>query len=249
MIFRIIFFTLVPLLLGACQKKQKLQKIADIPEASGICYSKKSHTLFVVGDDSRVYEIDKNGKILKKAYIYKHDFEGIACDEISSNLLLVDEAKDNILILSQKTLQKISKIKVKKTYKNVTIFKKHHKNNGLEGITIVKNHILLLNQSKKFYPKKNPSVVAIISKDGQKKREILDIIDLHIKDLSGADYHNGFLYIVSDTNNLLIKYDLKKHKIISKLKLPHFSQEGIAIDEDNNFYIADDLGHIYKGEL
>jgi uncharacterized protein YjiK len=236
----------------SCDLKSKpihLRKIADIPEASGVCYSKKRDSLFVVGDEGRVYELSKDGKVLNKIYLPKHDFEGIACDDKENRLYLAVEGKDHIIILSQNSLKKRSKIKIKREYKGKLILKKNWKKNGLEGITLIKNSIALTNQSKKFLPKKDPSVILLIEKNGDKKREIKSLIDLRIKDLAGLDYYNGYLYVVSDHEDLLIKYDLKKQKIVSKIKLPPFAQEGVAIDSEENIYFADDNGHIYKSKL
>jgi len=236
----------------SCDLKSKpihLQKIADIPEASGICYSQKRDSLFVVGDEGRVYELSKEGKLLNRAFYPKHNFEGIACDDKRGKLYLAVEGKDNILLLSQKSLKKRDKIKIKREYKGKLILKKDWKRNGLEGITLIKNSIALTNQSKKLLPKKDPSVILLIEKNGGKKREIKSLIDLRIKDLAGLDYYNEYLYVVSDHEDLLLKYDLKKQKIVSKIKLPPFAQEGVAIDNEKNIYFADDNGHLYKSKL
>jgi len=253
MIFRRLY--ILPLLavtLLACEQKKApltLQKIADIPEASGICYSKKRDSLFVVGDEGRVYELSKDAKVINRSYFPKHNFEGIACDDKDGKLLLAVEGKDNILLLSQKSLKKRAKIKIKREYKGKLILKKDWKKNGLEGITLIDNYIALTNQSKKFLPKKDPSVILLIDKRGGKKREIKSLIDLRIKDLAGLDYYNGYLYVVSDHEDLLLKYDLKKQKTVSKIKLPPFAQEGVAIDNEENIYFADDNGHLYKSKL
>ena len=57
---------------------------------------------------------------------------------------------------------------------------------------------------------------------------------------------DGYLYMLSDKKNLLIKYDLKNNKTIKKIKLPKFAQEGICFDDKKNIYIADDDGRILK---
>ncbi len=71
----------------------KEKEIANIPEASGICYSKTSDTLFVVNDEGRVYEITTKGKILREKRIGKYDLEAIDIDEKNSLLLLANEKK------------------------------------------------------------------------------------------------------------------------------------------------------------
>ncbi|RUM63273.1 MAG: hypothetical protein DSZ05_08875, partial [Sulfurospirillum sp.] len=54
------------------------------------------------------------------------------------------------------------------------------------------------------------------------------------------------LYFVSDTDDRLYRYDLKKGKIDLSAKLPKFAQEGITFDNKGNIYFADDNGHIFK---
>ncbi len=47
----------------------KIEIIAKIPEASGICYSTKSNTLFVVNDEGTIYEIDDNGEVVDSTIV------------------------------------------------------------------------------------------------------------------------------------------------------------------------------------
>jgi hypothetical protein len=35
------------------------KKIAEIPEASGVCYMEKSNSFFVANDEGKIYEINK----------------------------------------------------------------------------------------------------------------------------------------------------------------------------------------------
>ena len=52
--------------------------------------------------------------------------------------------------------------------------------------------------------------------------------------------------MVSDKEELLIKYDLKKDKVLWSKKLPQFAQEGIAFDKKGFIYFADDNGAVLK---
>ena len=52
--------------------------------------------------------------------------------------------------------------------------------------------------------------------------------------------------MVSDKEDLLIKYDLQKKKIVQKVKLEKGAWEGITFDAKNNVYLADDDGRIVK---
>ena len=78
-------------ILGANMLNAKV--IAKIPEASGICFIKKSNTLIVSNDEGWLYELKTNGKILRKKYLGKYDLEGVAYDKSNGKLLLCVEKK------------------------------------------------------------------------------------------------------------------------------------------------------------
>lgn len=224
----------------------KEEVIAKIPEASGITYSEKSNSLFVVNDEGTVYELSLKGKILKEKKLGKYDFEGITVDEKNDFLLLAIEGNDSILVISKKKFKEKKEISIKRKYKGHNILKKG--DDGLEGIVLYKNKIYLSNQSNKKYPKDDSSVIVIIDYDlKQKKQKIKNIIDHGFIDIAGLTVYNDILFMVSDKKSLLIQYDLKLKKVIKNEKLSKkFAQEGITFDSEGNLYIADDKGQILK---
>lgn len=224
--------------------KEKI--ISKIPEASGIVYSKNSNSLFVVNDEGTIYEISKKGKILREKKIGKYDFEGITVDEKNSLLLLAIEGEEKILILDQKSFEIKKKISIKREFQGVKLLKKGA--DGIEGLTLHKNKIYASNQSKKHYPKEDSSVIVILDYKLNKKRlKIQDIIDPKITDISGMTFFEDNLILISDKNNLLIKYDIKNKKILEKIKLSKkYAQEGVTFDDKGKLYIADDNGQVLK---
>lgn len=52
--------------------------------------------------------------------------------------------------------------------------------------------------------------------------------------------------MISDKQDLLIKYDIKNNTTIQIVKLPLGSHEGLCFDDKNNVYIAHDDGKISK---
>ena len=225
----------------------KEQIIANIKEASGITFSKKSHSFFVVSDEGMLYELSLKGDILRSKQIGSYDFEGITIDETNDLLILLIEGIDNILILDKRTFKINKQISIKRKYKQKTILKKNKKR-GLEGIVLIKNKLYLSNQSYKPYPSSNSSVIVIVDYNLNKnKLKIKNIINHGMIDIAGLTFHNNFLYMISDTKNLLIKYDFKNKtiKIIKKLN-KKYAQEGIAFDNNDNLYIADDNGYILR---
>ena len=242
-----IFLFILLIGLSACGgERKKNHIIANIPEASGICYNEFTRKLYVVSDRGSVYELTKKGKIVRKKHIGNYDLEGIACDLKNNRLIAIEEGNDNILIINPKTLNVEKKISVKRSYNGKKILVKD-KEFGLEGITLdAEGNIYISNQSYRKYPQKDPSVIILIKDLNHKKTPILSLIDPGPKDIAGLFYKNGNIYMVSDSNNKLYKYNLKKQKIDFVVKLPKFAQEGIAFDDDGHIYFANDNGSVLK---
>lgn len=212
------------------------QIIAEIPEASGIGYCSDSDTLIVANDEGSYNEIDTEGKILKKKKLGNYDLEGVVCEE--SQLIFAVEDK-GILIVDRKSGDK-QKMRFDTYFdgKKVPLF---NKKEGLEGIAKNGDRLYLSKQSKK---KKN-AFIAVIDLTASPLR-IVDIIEHGISDTSGLCYHEGYLYMVSDRKDLLVKYDLETEKKVQKIKLGKGAWEGIAFDNNGFVYLADDNGKVLK---
>ena len=223
--------------------------IAKIPEASGITYVPVSNSLFVANDEGTIYEIKKNGKILRKQYLGQYDLEGITYDKKNDKLLLAVEGDESILVLDRENLTFEKEIKIKRKFNKLKLLKKSKKS-GIEAIAMDENgDIYVSNQSRITYKKKlkeNASVVIKIDSIKKKKAKIVEVFNHGYIDIAGLTFHDGYLYMTSDKKNLLIKYDIKNNKTIKKIKLPKSAQEGICFDDKNNIYIADDKGRILK---
>ena len=225
----------------------KTKVIAKIPEASGITYSQKSNTLFVVNDEGKIYELTTKGKILKKLNLGKYDFEGVAIDEKNSLLILAVEGDEKILVISQDNFKIKYEIKIKRKFNKINVLKKDTKN-GIEGIVLIKNKLYISNQSKNKYPKADSSVIVVVDyKLNKKKLKIKDIINHKQSDISGLTFYKNKLFMISDNNNFVMSYDIENKSIIKKYKLKKkYAQEGLTFDNKGNLYIADDKGQILK---
>jgi len=214
----------------------KGKEIAKIPEASGISYCSDSDTLIVANDEGSYYEINRKGKILGKNKLGKYDLEGVVCEK---NQLIFALENKGILIVERKTGKK-KKVTLDTLYngKKLSLF---DKKTGIEGISKAENTVYLAKQSKK----KKDSFIAVVKLTPYPSR-IVDVIEHEIVDTAGLDYHDGYLYMVSDKKDLLIKYDLEKKKIIQKVKLTEGAWEGIAFDSKGNVYLSDDDGRVVK---
>ena len=214
------------------------EQISKIPEASGISYCNNSDTLIVASDKGSYYEISRKGKILQKEKLGKYDLEGVVCED--EQLIFTIENK-GLLLVDRQTGKK-KKVAIDTTYqgKKLNLFSKKA---GVEGIAKIGNTVYLAKQSKK----KKKSFIAVIQLTPYPGR-IIDVIEHHIADTSGLTYHDGYLYMVSDKKDLLVKYDLNKKEVVEKVKLGEGAWEGIAFDRKGYIYLADDDGRVVKYE-
>lgn len=210
--------------------------IAKIPEASGICYISTTNTLLVANDEGWLYEITPKGKILRKQYIGKYDLEGITHSKATDKLYLANEAKNSILVMNRVSFKVEKEIKIKKKFKGKDILGNSSKS-GIEAIAFLNDELYISHQASHVFK------VGSLKKN---KTKITEIYKHGYKDIAGLTFKDGFLYMVSDKKNLLIKYDLKKNRTLQKIKLPKFAQEGVCFDNKNNIYFADDEGRVLK---
>ena len=221
--------------LTACGQSNE-NVIVKIPEASGISYCTNTDTLIVVNDEGAYYEINTKGKILRKVKLGKYDLEGVVCEE--KEIIFVREDKGLLIVDRKSGIKK--KVLVDTFYdgKKLPLF---DKKSGVEGIAKIGNTVYLSKQSNK----KKKSFIAVVRLTPYPSR-IIDVIEHHVADTAGLTYHEGSLYMVSDKEDLLIRYDLDKKKIIQKTKLEKGAWEGIAFDRKGHVYLADDDGRVLK---
>lgn len=210
--------------------------IAEIPEASGIAYCSDSDTLIVANDEGYYYEIDRDGKILKSTKLGNYDIEGVVCED--KELIFAIENK-GILIIDKKRFHK-KKINLDTTYqgKKLPLFSKKA---GVEGIAKKDDRIYLAKQSNK----KKKSFIAVVQLTPSSSK-IIDVIEHRVSDTAGLTFHEGYLYMVSDKEDLLIKYDIQKKEKVDKVKLGKGAWEGIAFDNKGFVYLADDDGKVLR---
>lgn len=212
--------------------KNTKHKISNIEEASGLSYCSDTNTYMVANDEGSFYEISAEGKTLSRHKLGDYDLEGVICQE--KKIIFAIE-KGALLVVNRKTLEtKYLKLKGKNFQLN--------KKSGIEGIAKVGELYYLAIQAKK---KKDAKILIVKTTDNHAK--VIDIIKHDIIDTSGMDYHDEKLYIISDKNNKLYIYNLKKNKMKKKsYNLPKFAQEGIAFDNNGSLLLADDNGAVFK---
>jgi uncharacterized protein YjiK len=227
-----LLFTPILFSLLACAKvPSDKHTIANIPEASGIDYCKNTKTLIVANDEGAFYEITSTGSVVTQHTLGKYDLEGVVCHE--KEVVFAVE-KGALLFVDRGTLESRElKLKGKKF--------KLSKKSGIEGLAYHDGVYYMSVQAK---DKKDAKILVV--KAGKNYVKIKDVIEHGIVDAAGLYYKDAKLYIVSDKKDKLYIYSLKHNKIIKKIKLDKFAQEGITFDEDDNVYFADDDGTVKK---
>ncbi len=222
-----IFFTLL-----ACAKvPSDKHTIVNIPEASGIDYCENTQTLMVANDEGNFYEITPDGDVVQKHKLGKYDLEGVVCHE-NDVVFAVEEG--TLLFVDRETLEKRElKLKGKKF--------KLSKKSGIEGLAYYDGLYYMSVQAKK---KKDAKILVV--KAGKNYVKVKDVIEHAIVDTAGLTYRDGKFYMVSDKKDKLYVYDLKRDKIIKKIKLDKFAQEGITFDAEGHVYFADDDGSVKR---
>ncbi|CAA6820922.1 MAG: Unknown protein [uncultured Sulfurovum sp.] len=223
--------TLITFNFIACADNSSNNKIASIPEASGISYCEDTKTLIVANDEGSFYELTSSGKILSEHKLGKYDLEGVVCEK-ERLMFAVEEGA--ILEVNRKTLKKKElKLKGKKF--------KLSKKAGIEGIAKSGDLYYLSIQAKK---KKDSKL--LIVKAGVNYAKVVEVIEHGIIDSAGLEFHEQKFYVLSDKKDKLYIYDLKREKILKKIKLPKFAQEGVTFDNNGFVYFADDDGAVFK---
>jgi uncharacterized protein YjiK len=183
-----------------------------------------------------------------------HDFEGIAYDALTDEVLVAIEGSDNVLVLNR-DLVVLRTINVDRRDDQDRLILGKDKENGLEGIAVSNNgEIYLSNQSFTKLPQNDPSVVVKIDLTAFSSAKISEVIDHGFLNISGLAFYEHDFYMVTDSDNLLIKYDLATNSVITTYKIKSFDNElkgsaieGITFDNEGNIYFADDTnGRIYK---
>lgn len=196
----------------------------NVLEPSGLTLSSDGKNLWTISDEnSCVYLLSFEGKILKSFEINAKDLEGITTIN-DSTIAVISELSSKIIFLS---------INGKELFRK-QLFISSRINNGLEGIAYNKNnkHTYIVNE-------KNPTLlIEYDSLLNEVKRIKLDFA----KDLSGLDYieENNELWIISDESKLIAKCTIGG-KVKESYSVNIQQIEGIAVDvKSKRIYLVSD---------
>ncbi|MDC7234661.1 MAG: SdiA-regulated domain-containing protein [Spirochaetales bacterium] len=203
--------------------------LKKIPEPSGLSYAEERNSLFLVGDEGHIAEISLEGEILSSAWLGKRDLEGVAWGLESETLFVLDERLNRLILLDADDFSIIQEAGIPEA-------------GPYEGLcTDHQGSLFLVNQKRG--KKAEKAGILEITPGGT-----LHHIRTGIKDQSALLLYKGHFYILSDTENRLYCLD-RTGGIIWSCKVPGKNQEGLAVDAEGIFYIAQDSGGVTKLEL
>ncbi len=230
-------FLFIPFLLLSSFKKGKIVphckfkferfiNLKGVPEPSDIVYDKDSKHYFIVSDHGALFEIDLEGNVIRKADEEGMDFEGV-------------EVTDSFVYVSDETPRKIYKY-----LKSDLSFQKMYAvtwgggiNKAFESITY--------NQTKKCFVLVSEAPAVIIDYDDHFKE--LERYPFKVtRDVSGARWYNGYMYLLGDKDATIFKCDATTYAVKEYYKINVLNPEGIAFDAAGNATItSDDLQRMY----
>jgi uncharacterized protein YjiK len=202
------------------------QYALDVPEPSGLSFSRNKTFLYTVSDQTgKIYKISFEGELMSTLGFIGSDLEGITVNPKDGQIWVVEERNRKMIQLSASGSE-LNSFSI-----NV---EQHEMNSGLEGITFNGNneHFYLLNE-------KIPGKLIETNKQGV----IFTETNLNFaSDFSGVFYDDleDFLWIVSDEAKIVSKCFLDG-TLIESYKLPISSAEGIVVksSEKKIFIVSD----------
>ena len=231
-IFQCCFFLLFGMFFISCADAQKLkhnwkQKL-QISEPSDICLNAAKDGFFIVSDDGLLFETDLEGKVKRKAAFRGFDFEGVFADQ--NGVYVMDERTRNVHTFSLPDL--VLKRSVEIPYNG-------GRNKGFESLT--------WNEAKKqflTFTEKDPTWIfeldlnfSVLNKQKLKGPS----------DISAAAFLKGKLFILSDEDHAIFRYNPETMEKEKKFKLDIINPEGLTFGPDGSLYVvSDDLGVLYR---
>ena len=201
----------------------------DIPEPSDLCFSSDGQCIFIVSDKGRLFEVDLEGEILKRAKYKSADFEAVCV--VDAHVFVVDETMRRIVVFDE------AKIKMKQTRQYVY---SGAMNRGWESFVYDPENDRFIAFTEKL------PLLAFEFDRNLNQTEIMEVEG--VREISGATYHGGYIWAVSDEDRTVYALSPKSLKVKMSYSVPVLNPEGITFTPDGNemWLISDDLHRIYR---
>lgn len=227
----------------------------DIAEPSGICYHPTRKTLFVVGDEGEIAEIQIDGSPVFSQNI-PGDLEGVTVNPRTGLLYVIIEGEDIILEFDPEKKEVTRRFFLDRAFDNDPNYiqkREEGYDNGIESIEFIEDESHP--EGGTFYignqwdpPCVMEVYVPLIScREKESSARILRVLPLEMDDPAAMffDSKTGLLNVVSDADNILVEITLDG-EIVREFAFPGEDQEGIARDDGGDLFIAQDSGRILR---
>lgn len=229
----------------------------DFNEPSGLVFHPLRGTLFVIGDEGDIAEIQPDGRLIKEQKIDKKDFEGITCDPATGLLYVVEEGQARIFEINPENFSVVREFSIEPVFGKKMILA--DKKNRVEAITFVPDAahaeggtFYLANKNLDSH---DPAASIIFGVEVPLKSslnqnlpaKIISSFTLSVPDISDLYYNpsNDHLNIISDQTNTFFELT-KDGQVLKSYALPGDNQEGFTVDNNGFLYLAQDSGGIIK---
>lgn len=219
-------------MVGASAQSMKLKSKQSvqlaIPEPSDIYFAPDTRTFFWVSDQGTLFETDSQGKIIRQKAVPNSDLEALFVRD--SSVFVMDETHRLIHEFGRNHLDLI---------RSVNVPYAGGRNKGFEAMCYISD-------LKKYLLITERDPVVLFELDEQ--FHIINQINLSrlARDISSAQYQNGFLWLLSDEDRTLFKLDPKDYRILQSWILPIVNPEGFCFDENQELrVISDDMQRMY----
>jgi uncharacterized protein YjiK len=218
------------------------------PEPSGIVYHPLRRTLFVVGDEGDIGEVDLAGNLLHIRNL-GGDLEGVTCNPGDGRLYVVREGDEIIFEVDPQQLTIRRRFTIDRTYDGNANFLERG-GDGVEGVTFVAGEkggqFFVVNQ---YDPPAllELGISSLTDDDGFARAIIVHSATIGSPPLSDVvwDPKNRVFLVVSALWRSAYVVDREGQRKRT-VRLPGIMQEGLALLPDGSFVIAQDTGGLVR---
>ncbi len=223
-----------------------------VKEPSGLVFHPERGTLYVVGDRGDVAELTRDGKVLRRANLEGHGFEGVTVGP-HGHLFAIEEKKTPLIYeLDPDTLEVKAEYEVDTKLEGKRILGNEH-NRSAEGLCYVpeQDAFYCVNQDP---PRLVRLEVPVGKKSGKAKAvEVLKLSAVVQHQASDVTYDRASgHFLVTESSGGKGQgsvYELTREgKLVRQMALPGERAEGLALDDSGRAFIADDAGGVLRVE-